>query len=75
MSDVCGTGVSVAKMRWAVAKVRRAVASEAKRDRRQGKQCAEHETREKDGFHGAVWLVVYSSVLSVSTKGTHTGLN
>ena len=72
MPYVRGTGVPVAKVRWAVAKVRRPVASEAKRDRRQGKQCAENETREKDGFHGAVWLVVYSSCLGVSTKGTQT---
>ena len=47
----------------------------AERDRCQGEQCAKDETGEKDGFHGAVWLVVYSSVLSVSTKGTHTGRN
>jgi len=66
---------AVADVRWAMAKMRGAVASEAKGHRSDRKQCAEDETREKDGFHGAVWLVVYSSVLSVSTKGTHSGLN
>jgi hypothetical protein len=64
VADVCWP---VTDVRWAVAKVRGTMASEAKRDRRQGEQCAEDETREKDAFHGAVWLVVYSSVLGVST--------
>ena len=61
---------AVADVCWPVAEVRGAMASEAQHDRSQGEQCAEDETREKDGFHGAVWLVVYSSVLRVSTKGT-----
>src|SRR6267378_3441383 len=61
---------AVADVRRAVAKMRGAVASEAKGDRCKGEQCAEDETREKNGFHGAVWLVVYSSSLGVSTKGT-----
>src|SRR6266851_10504026 len=57
-------------VRWAVAKVRGAVASEAKGDRSKGEQCAEDETGEKDAFHGAVWLVVYSSSDGVSTEDT-----
>ena len=57
----------VANVGRPVAEVRRAMASEAERDRSEREQCAEDETREKDGFHGAVWLVVYSSVLRVST--------
>ncbi len=63
---------AVADVRWAVAKVRGAVASEAKGDRSKGEQCAEDETGEKDAFHGAVWLVVYSSSDGVSTKGTES---
>ena len=60
----------VADVRRSVAKVRRRVASEAEGDRSKREQRAEHETSEKDAFHGAVWLVVYSASLGVSTDGT-----
>ncbi len=60
VTDVCGPMTDVGRP---VAEVRGAMASEAQHDRSQGEQCAEDETREKDGFHGAVWLVVYSSSL------------
>ena len=62
-AGVADVSRAVADVRWAVAKMRGAVASEAKGDRCKSEQCAEDETREKNGFHGAVWLVVYSSVL------------
>src|SRR5207248_11224789 len=53
-----------------MADVRGAVARKAQRQRGDGEQCAEDEAREKDAFHGAVWLVVYSSFDGVSTYGT-----
>ena len=60
----------VANVGRPVVEVRSAMARETKGDRSQGEQCAEDETREKDGFHGAVWLVVYSSGGGVSTEST-----
>jgi hypothetical protein len=68
VADMCASVTSVPEMRCAVP-------GKAEGDRSQCEQSAKNEAREKDAFHGAVWLVVYSSSDGVSTEGTENPMN
>ena len=68
---VANVHAAVAEMSCtAVAEMERAVASETQHNRCHREQRANCKAREKDVFHGPVWLVVYSSSGRVSMECT-----